>query len=99
MNVLKLTAVALGLAVAGCAATPTPSVSFVQAGDAATAVTVAGSECRISYNPTRHASEAHLAAALDAEATRCVERLGASPDQAGSLVNPAVDQAIASVRH
>lgn len=39
MNVLKLTAVALGLAVAGCAATPTPSVSFVQEGDAATAVT------------------------------------------------------------
>ena len=53
MNVLKLTAVALGIAVAGCAATPTPSVSFVQAGDAATAVTVAGSECRISYNLLR----------------------------------------------
>lgn len=97
MNVLKLTAVALGLAVAGCAATPTPSVSFVQEGDAATAVTVAGSECRISYNPARHASEQHLAAALDAEATKCAESLGlgASPDQTRSLV----DQALASVRY
>ncbi|GJB98148.1 hypothetical protein PVL96_24265 [Aeromonas hydrophila] len=95
MNVLKLTAAALGLAVAGCAATPTPSVSFVQAGDAATAVTVAGSECRISYNPARHASEQHLAAALDAEATKCAESLGASPDQTRSLV----DQALASVKY